>query len=96
MSDPPARLNLVLTRHAERDLLTIPHEPRQRIKGDILRLADGDIPPAKVKKLHGFSPAIWQLTSGVFRILYRRTGEQLLLLRVIRKPDQGRTLRSLR
>lgn len=96
MSGAPKPLELVLTRHAERDLLAIPQEERQRIKADILRLAEGGIPLTQLKKLRGFSPPLWQLTSGRFRVLYRRTGEQLLLLRAVPKPQQERTLRSLR
>ena len=96
MSGVPKPLELVLTQKAERDLLHIPSEFRQRIKADILRLAEGNIPVHQFKKLHGFSPAIWQLTSGEFRVLYRRLGEQLLLLRVIPKPHQQRVLRSFR
>ena len=96
MSDVPKPLNLVLTQRAERDLLTLSDDLRQRVKADILRLAQGMLSPRQVKKLHGFSPAIWQLTSGEFRVLYRRLHEQLLLLRIVHKPDQVRALRALR
>ena len=96
MSDVPTPLELVLTRHAEHDLLNIQHDARQRIKEDILRLAKGQIPLGQLKRLQGFSPALWQLTSGAFRVFYRRMGEQLFLLRVVRKPEQARALRSLR
>ena len=96
MSDGPKPRELLLTQKAERELLHIPDEPRQRVKSDILRLAQGRLPLAQLKKLHGFTPAIWQLTSGEFRVLYRRSEEHLLILRVIHKPDQARVLRSLR
>jgi mRNA-degrading endonuclease RelE of RelBE toxin-antitoxin system len=96
MRDAPRPLELVLTRHAERDLLVLPHALRQRVKADIIRLAQGTIPLGQLKKLHGFSPPLWQLTSGAFRVFYRRTGEQLLLLRVAHKPKQQRILRDLR
>jgi mRNA-degrading endonuclease RelE of RelBE toxin-antitoxin system len=96
MSGAPRPLELVLTRHAERDLLAIPEDVRQRVKADLRRLAQGRLPPTQVKKLHGFSPAIWQLTSGRYRVFYRRLGEELLLLRAVHKPEQLRALRSLR
>ena len=96
MSGPPKPLELVLTQHAERDLLRIPEEFRQRVKADILSLAEGRLPIHQVKKLSGYAPALWQLTSGSYRVVYRRLGEQLLLLRVVHKPDQARALRSLR
>ena len=89
-------LNLCLTAHAERDLLDIPHELRQRIKADLLALAKGYIPFAQLKKLKGFAPPVWQLTSGRFRVLYRREPEVLLILRVVPKPAQQHALRSLR
>ena len=92
----PQPLHLVLTQRAERDLLSLPDDRRQRVKADNVRLAHGTLSPRQVKKLHGFSPAIWQLTSGEFRVLSRRLHEQLLLLRVVHKPDQVHALRSLR
>ena len=89
-------LELHLTAHAERDLLRIPHEPRQGIKADLLALAKGQIPFAQLKKLKGFTPSVWQLTSGRFRVVYRREAETLLILRVVPKPAQRNAFRSLR
>lgn len=89
-------VQLLLARRAEKDLLSISTEIRQRIKADILRLAGGQIPFAQLKKLHGFTPPIWQLTSGRFRVIYRREEERLLILRVVSKPDQRDLFRSLR
>ena len=96
MSGTLKPLEIVLTQHAERDLLRIPDEFRQRIKTDILRFAEGRLPIRQVKKLSSYAPPLWQLTSGSYRVVYRRLGEQLLLLRVVHKPDQARALRSLR
>lgn len=87
---------LVLTRHAESDLLRIEEAPRQQVKADILRLAKRGIPFAQLKKLRSFRPPVWQLTSGRFRILYRREEGQLLILRVVTKPEQKDLFRSLR
>lgn len=96
MSGTPKPLEVVLTQHAERDLLRIPDEFRRRVKADVLRLAEGRVPLGQFKKLSGCSPPIWQLTSGRFRVFYRRIGEQLLLLRVITKSEQSRSLRGFR
>jgi len=96
MSEAAQPLELLLTRNAEKDLLGIPVEVRQRIKTDILRLAHGQIPFAQLKKLRSFTPPIWQLRSGRFRVLYRREGERLLILRVVAKPDQRDLFRFLR
>lgn len=97
MSGVVARpLELSLTRRAEADLLGMEGEVRQRVKSDIVRLAHGQIPFGQLKKLRSFTPPIWQLTSGRFRILYRREGEHLLILRVVAKPDQRDLFRSLR
>lgn len=87
---------LVLTRHAEKDLLSLPDDVRQRVKADLLRLAGTQIPFSQLKKLRGFTPPIWQLTSGRFRVIYRRADERLLILRVVAKPDQKDLFRSLR
>ena len=96
MSGAPKPLEIVLTQHAEHDLLHLSEEFRQRVKADILRLAEGRLPSGQVKKLSGYAPALWQLTSGSYRVIYRRLREQLLLLRVVHKPDQARALRALR
>ena len=93
-ADPPRQL--FLTRHAEEDLLSLETAVRQRIKADILRLAQNQIPFQQLKKLRGFMPPIWQVTSGRFRVMYRREEERLLILRVVAKPDQKDLLRSLR
>ena len=93
-ADPPHRL--LLTRHAEEDLLSLETAVRQRIKADILRLAQNQIPFQQTKKLHGFTPPIWQMASGRFRVMYRRETDRLLILRVIAKPDQKDLFRSFR
>lgn len=96
MSGEARPLDLILARHAEADLLRIEEAPRQRVKADVLRLAKGQIPLGQSKKLRSFTPPLWQLTSGRFRIMYRREAEQLLILRVVTKPEQRDLFRSLR
>ena len=91
----PSR-QLLVTQRAEKDLLSLETDVRQRIKADILRLAQNQIPFQQLKKVHGFTPPIWQLTSGRFRIIYRRETLHLLILRVVAKPDQKDLFRSLR
>ena len=93
-ADPPR--SLLLTQHAEKDLLSLETAVRQQIKADILRLARNQISFQQLKKLRGFTPPIWQLTSGRFRVIYRREKERLLILRVVAKPDQKDLFRSLR
>lgn len=87
---------LLLTRRAESDLLQIEESSLHRVKADILRLAKREIPYAQLKKLRSFKPPVWQLTSGRFRILYRREEGCLLILRVVAKPEQQGLFRSLR
>lgn len=96
MSGDARPLELILARHAETDLLRIEDAPRQRVKADILRLAKGQIPLGQLKKLRSFTPSLWQLTSGRFRIMYRREEERLTILRVVSKPEQRDLFRSLR
>ena len=96
MSETARPLELSLTRRAEADLLGLESDIRRRLKSDILRLAHRQIPFQQLKKLRSFARPVWQLTSGRFRILYRREGGQLLILRVVSKPDQRDLFRSLR
>ena len=90
----PIPLELRLTQKAEKDLLGIPLEFRQRVKSDIFLLSEGKLPLGQLKKLRGFHPSVWQMTAGRFRVLYRRESEVLFILRVIAKPDQDRTFRG--
>jgi mRNA-degrading endonuclease RelE of RelBE toxin-antitoxin system len=85
-----------LTGHAERDLLRLPDALRQRVKQDIVSLSTGQLPLAQLKKLQGFFPPVWQLTSGRYRVFYRRAGEELLILRVVPKAAQRKTFRGMR
>ncbi len=96
MSEGARPLELLLTPHAEADLLRLSTDLRQRLKEDVLRLTQAPIPFRQLKKLRSFNPPIWQLTSGRFRILYRREEGRLLILRVVAKPDQKDLFRSLR
>lgn len=89
-------LTIRLTAHAERDLLRIQDDLRQRVKRDMVSLAAGRIPFAQLKKLRGFEPPVWQLTSGRFRALYRRVGAEVVILRVIAKSAQQDVFRGLR
>lgn len=85
-----------LTRHAQKDIQDLAPDYAKRIKNDLIRLAEGNIPSAQTKKFSSFTPPVWQLTTGRFRILYRADKERLLILRVIAKSDQNDVLRGLR
>ena len=85
-----------LTRHAQEDIQSLESVFAKQIKSDLIRLIEGKIPTAQIKKLRTFTPPVWQLTSGRFRILYRPEKERLLILRVIPKSDQKDTLRRLK
>ncbi len=85
-----------LTRHAQKDIQDLEPEYAKQIKNDLVRLAAGNIPSAQTKKLRSFTPAVWQMTSGRFRVLYRPEKERLLILRVIPKSDQKDVFRRLK
>ena len=85
-----------LTRHAAEDIEKLQSDFAKQIKADLVRLVEGNIPTAQTKKLRSFTPPVWQLTSGRFRILYRREKERFILLRVIPKSDQKDALRKLK
>ncbi|GAB4418084.1 MAG: hypothetical protein OHK0032_14090 [Thermodesulfovibrionales bacterium] len=50
---------------------------------------------ALIKKLKGFSPPLYRLRTGDFRVLYRITGNKVAVLRVIDRKELERELKRM-
>jgi mRNA-degrading endonuclease RelE of RelBE toxin-antitoxin system len=77
-----------LSEKAQRDLDAIPTKQADQILADCRRLADDPIPDGKrVKKLQGFKDALYRLRAGDYRVVFRRTGTRIDIVRVLSKGD---------
>jgi mRNA-degrading endonuclease RelE of RelBE toxin-antitoxin system len=77
-----------LSEKAQQDLDAIPTKQADQILADCRRLADDPIPDGKrVKKLQGFKDALYRLRAGDYRVVFRRTGTRIDIVRVLSKGD---------
>ncbi len=73
---------------AQRDLDGFPDKITNQILADCTRLADNPIPDGKrIKKLQGFREALYRLRAGDYRVVFKRSGTRIDIVRVLSKPD---------
>jgi mRNA-degrading endonuclease RelE of RelBE toxin-antitoxin system len=77
-----------LSPRAQRDLDALSPAARASIERGIARLAAGD-PSVDVRKLAG-SDTDRRLRVGRWRVLYIQTGQQIVIARVVRRPNAYR------
>lgn len=77
-----------------KDLSPIPLEMCMNILEDIDRLLENNLPASQTKRLAGYSVSYYQLTSGVYRVIYRK--EPWRILFVFHKNKQKQILKHLR
>ena len=78
-----------ITTRAEHDLAKLLKKDPQhfsRVWDDLKKLAGGTL-PQRPKKLKGFTPPIWQVDSGAFRIFHTWEGSLLWIRGVLRKTE---------
>jgi len=77
-----------LSTHAQRDLDGFPNKITKQILSDCARLADYPIPDGKrIKKLQGFKDSLYRLRAGDYRVVFKRSGTRIDIVRVLSKPD---------
>ncbi len=73
---------------AQRDLDAIPSKQADQVLADCRRLADDPIPDGKrIKKLQGFKENLYRLRAGDYRVVFRRSGTRIDIVRVLSKGD---------
>jgi mRNA interferase RelE/StbE len=73
---------------AQRDLDAIPSKQADQILADCRRLADDPVPDGKrIKKLQGFKENLYRLRAGDYRVVFRREGTRIDIVRVLSKGD---------
>ena len=77
-----------LSEHAQRDLDRFSDKITKQILADCTRLADDPIPDGKrIKKLQGFQENLYRLRAGDYRVVFKRSGSRIDIVRVLSKPD---------
>jgi mRNA-degrading endonuclease RelE of RelBE toxin-antitoxin system len=77
-----------LSEKAQRDLDSFPDKIANQILTDCARLANNPIPDGKrIKKLQGFKESLYRLRAGDYRVVFKRSGTRLDIVRILSKPD---------
>ncbi len=77
-----------LSEKAQRDLDVFSNKIANQILADCARLADNPIPDGKrIKKLQGFKEPLYRLRAGDYRVVFKRFGAHIDIVRVLSKPD---------
>jgi len=75
----------------------LPQDKAVKITGKIRMLESAPLPTGKnrIKKLKGFTPPLYRLRVGDFRVLYRITGKEVILLTAVDRKELERELKKL-
>jgi mRNA-degrading endonuclease RelE of RelBE toxin-antitoxin system len=77
-----------LSERAQHDLDRLSDKIVKQILADCARLADDPVPDGKrIKKLQGFKENLYRLRAGDYRVVFKRTGAHIDVVRVLSKPD---------
>ncbi len=75
----------------------LPPEKALEIAGKLKMLEIAPLPTGKtrIKKLKGFAPPLYRLRVGDKRVLYRISGKEVILLKVIDRRELEKELKKL-
>ncbi len=77
-----------LSEKAQRDLDSFPDKIANQILADCARLAGNPIPDGKrIKKLQGYKEPLYRLRAGDYRVVFKRAGARIDIVRILSKPD---------
>ena len=96
MSPESPRYSIEVSTHAEREISKLPHTIARLILEEIrARLSTDPIRETKtrIKRLTGFSPPLYRLRVGDYRIYYRIAPPRVVILGIFHKKDSDRWLK---
>jgi mRNA-degrading endonuclease RelE of RelBE toxin-antitoxin system len=96
---PAAKFRVVYGAAAQADLERLgPKDAIQVVTDAAKYLSSSPLPIGKtrLKRLSGFTPALYRLRSGDFRAYYRICGGEVVILRVTDRKDAEKLLKRLR
>jgi mRNA-degrading endonuclease RelE of RelBE toxin-antitoxin system len=96
MSLESSRFTVEISSHVEREITKLPHAIARLILDEIrARLSTDPIREIKtrIKRLTGFSPPLYRLRVGDYRIYYRIAPPRVVILGIFHKKDSDRWLK---
>lgn len=96
MNSNPRRFSIEVSPHAERDLAKFPSAISRLILEEIkTRLASHPLQEIKtrIKRLTGFTPPLYRLRIGDYRVYYRVVVHHVIILGALHKKDSDRWLK---
>lgn len=79
---------IFLTEKAQTDLEALPTKIANQILSDCASLEKNPIPDGKrIKKLQGYKENLYRLRAGDYRVVFKRSGSRIDIVRVLSKPD---------
>jgi mRNA-degrading endonuclease RelE of RelBE toxin-antitoxin system len=80
--------HVYLSEKAQRDLDGFSDKIANQILTDCTRLGNDPIPDGKrIKKLQGYKDNLYRLRAGDYRVVFKRSGTRIDIVRVLSKPD---------
>ncbi len=77
-----------LSEKAQRDLDALSDKIVGQILADCTRLGNDPVPDGKrIKKLQGFKESLYRLRAGDYRVVFKRSGTRIDIVRILSKPD---------
>lgn len=81
-----------LSEKAQRDLDSFPDKIANQILTDCACLDGNPIPDGKrIKKLQGYKEPLYRLRVGDYRVVFKRSGTRIDIVRILSKPDFQKT-----
>lgn len=81
-------VQVYLSEHAQHDLDLLSDKITNQILADCARLNEHFIPDGKrIKKIQGFKENLYRLRARDYRVVFKRSGARIDIVRILSKPD---------
>jgi mRNA-degrading endonuclease RelE of RelBE toxin-antitoxin system len=93
------RIKVVISPSAQREFEELEIDDALQLARDVktyLGISPLPFGKTRIKKLIGFTPSLYRLRSGDFRIYYRIISKEVVILAVTQKKDSEKVLKKLK
>ena len=93
------KYKIVYSKSAQHEIERLEIDDALQVAGDIAAYLESSPFPfgkTRIKKLTGFSPPLYRLRSGNFRVYYRIVSGEVVILAVTHKKDSEKMIKKLR
>lgn len=93
------KYKIVYSKSAQHEIERLEIDDALQVAGDIGAYLESSPFPfgkTRIKKLTGFSPPLYRLRSGNFRVYYRIVSGEVVILAVTHKKDSEKLIKKLR